>query len=43
MQELAIYDCVMHFKTYWGQRALALVAEMHNLLYSPHIVLTNDE
>ena len=43
MQELAIYDCVLHFKIYWGQRALALVSEMHNLLYSPHIVLTNDE
>ena len=43
MQELALYECVSHFKTFWVQLALALISEMHNILYSPHISIDDDE
>lgn len=38
-QKIALFECVLHFKTYWGQRLIALLAEIHNVLYSPHVDL----
>jgi hypothetical protein len=41
-QTIALYECILQFKTYWGPRVVFLIAEIHNILYSPHVYLKDE-
>lgn len=32
--DVAIYECSLHFKMYWGPKALGVMSEFHNLLFA---------
>jgi len=42
-QDNAIFECILNFKTFWGSRALAVISELHNILYSTSTLFNDDE
>ncbi|MFO7868227.1 MAG: DUF5063 domain-containing protein [Bacteroidales bacterium] len=42
-QQNALFECVLNFKTIWGPRTLALISELHNILYCSTTIFTDDK
>ena len=42
-QEVAIYECILNFKLYWGPRLLAALTELHSFVYSTAVSLDEEE
>ena len=42
-QELAIFECSLNFKMYWGPRAIAILKEFHSLLFATNSTIEEEE
>jgi len=42
-QELALFECILNFKLYWGPRLLALLQELHSLSFTASVDLDEEE
>ena len=42
-REIAIFECILQFKMYWGARLLAVLTEFHSLLYASNSSIEHED